>query len=206
MTIRTKIALKRVKQNSQPDEEVDQDRRDSEQLLAQTLIVNTVGGMFTANDYDLIVPADFLPYLEELSVEKCKEVLAWYTWTKNGKIINSDQTRITSDWYTACESIWHIARQPPTTQIDNSVKDYLIRTYEKRQGLIAIKSYWHYLAYPQSGAKANYYAATEFVDDFYRWALTANDDQSASHNMIHYIEKYSEILNMGSGLRKGTFG
>jgi hypothetical protein len=169
----------------------------AQQQVANNVIIKLVDKMFRLEDFDFIPSKSYVAYLESMSLEKCKEVLAWNNWNSRSMKIDSDHARIDNDWYTANECLTRIARLRPTALSDHSVRSYLDACLwpGNREDLVKKKAYWHHLACPGVTSSANFKIATEFVDEFYEWAKRAVGNPDGV-DISRYQSKFSTIINM----------
>jgi hypothetical protein len=168
----------------------------AEQQVANNMIIKLIERMHCCGDFDLILSKSFVSYLEGMSLEKCKEVLAWSNWAASRMRVDGDNARISSDWYAADDCLTRIAQLPPTGLVDHSVGDYLSACVRQdRRRLIEKKAYWYHLACPDSNPDANYRIAAGFVDEFYAWAKRAVGAPNGV-DIFRYKINFAPIISM----------
>lgn len=113
---------------------------------------------------------NLISYFEDVSLEACTAMLAWFNWKSyGGRIVDDDRVRMNNDWNMACNLLKkNLESYAENLKYDSSVESYLDDAYEnKKTALINKKAYWYHLAHPQNDSENNYIIAEEFVSRFY---------------------------------------
>jgi hypothetical protein len=144
----------------------------AQHMLGRSIAADSIQEINRKDLHSVILVDDYVPYLSDVSIDSCRELMSWRIWKMGGGKVDADANRIARDRLEAENEIRQAVFRLTPSKITESVVDYLKRTYlDARDSVIARKAFWHYLAYPESGWAANNIAAKNYVDEFYYLAF-----------------------------------
>jgi hypothetical protein len=140
--------------------------------MARSIAADSIRAILDNDLSQVTMTEDYLRYLPDVSVEDCKQLLAWRNWIANGEELDSNLERIAKDWRDADDQIRRALSRLESSEVDDSVRSYLDHGYrDLRESVISTRSFWLYRAHPTSDSAANQRAATSYVDEFFSLAV-----------------------------------